>query len=69
MNNKYILDEIKKANNIIVEAYESLDNYESRGNNKYLHIASSYITEADEILSNLAISIEVRLEVNNDKLQ
>lgn len=67
MNYKYILEEIKKANEYAVEAYDSLNEYESRHNNKYLAICKEYISEIDEILSNLEIEIDIKLEEDNNE--
>ncbi len=61
MNYIYILKEIKKANELIVTAYESLGDYENKLNNKHLELTKEYISEADEILSNLEIDIEIKL--------
>lgn len=67
MNYKYILEEIKKANEYAVEAFDSLNEYENRHNNKYLAICKGYITEIDEILSNLEIEINFKLEGDNNE--
>lgn len=67
MNYKYILEEIKKANEYAVEAFDSLNEYEIRHNNKYLLICKGYITEIDEILSNLEIEIDYKLERDNNE--
>ncbi len=61
MNYIYILKEIKKAQEFIVTAYESLGDYENKFNNKHLALTKEYISEADEILSNLEIDIEIEL--------
>ena len=67
MNYKYILEEIKKANEYAIEAFDNLNEYEIRHNNKYLAICKGYITEIDEILSNLEIEINFRLEADNNE--
>lgn len=63
---KYILEEIKKAEKMILDVYKNLDNYTMKGNNKYLAISNSYVIEIEEILSNLEISIEIMLEEENE---
>lgn len=67
MNYKYILEEIKKANEYVNETFVSLNKYEMNYNNKYLAVCKEYIAEIDEILSNLEIEINFRLEVDNNE--
>lgn len=67
MNYKYILEEIKKANEYVIETFGSLNKYEIHHNNNYLAICKEYIAEIDEILSNLEIEINSRLEVDNNE--
>jgi hypothetical protein len=67
MNYKYILKEIRKANEYVIETFDSLNKYEIHYNNKYLAICKEYITEIDEILSNLEIEINSRLEEDNNE--
>lgn len=67
MNYKYILKEIRKANEYVIETFDSLNKYEIHHNNKYLAICKEYITEIDEILSNLEIEINSRLEEDNNE--
>lgn len=70
MNYTYILKEIKKANEYIVTAYEKINDYNNKLNNKYLELVKEYISEADEILSNLEIDIEIELgEIKDEQLQ
>ncbi len=64
---KYILEEIKKAEEMIQEVYNYLDYYKIGGNNKYLDITNGVIIEIEEILSNLDISLEIELEENKDE--
>lgn len=67
MKYKYILEEIKKANEYVNETFVSLNKYEMNHNNKYLAVCKEYIAEIDEILSNLEIEINFRLEVDNNE--
>lgn len=67
MNYKYILEEIRKANEYVIETFGSLNKYEIYHNNKYLAICKEYIAEIDEILSNLEIEINSRLEEDNNE--
>lgn len=67
MNYKYILKEIKKANKYILEAYQSLNYYKDQHNKKYYNYCEFYITEANEILTNLEIDTEIKLESNKDE--
>lgn len=62
MNYKYILKEIKKANKNTIEAYQSLQYYKSRKDKKYYDYCTWYITEVNEILTNLEIDIKISLE-------
>lgn len=67
MNCNYILEEIRKANKYVIETFDILNKYETHHNNKYLAICKEYITEIDEILSNLEIEIDFRLERDNNE--
>lgn len=58
MNKNYILNEIKKANNIIIKIF----NYLYKLNNKNLNKTIIKLTEINEILTNL----EIELESNNE---
>lgn len=64
MNNKYVLKEIKKANKNAIEAYISLQYYKSVKDKKYYDYCAWYITEVNEILTNLEIDIKLMLENN-----
>ena len=58
MNKNYILNEIKKANDITIKIF----NYLYRLNNKDLNKTIIKLTEIKEILTNL----EIELESNNE---
>ena len=58
MNKNYILNEIKKANDIIIKIF----NYLYKLNNKDLNKTIIMLTEINEILTNL----EIELESNNE---
>lgn len=66
MNCKYILKEIKRANKNIIEAYNSLNYYKVKKDKKYYDYTEWYITEVNEILTNLEIDLNIRLENNNE---
>lgn len=54
MNKNYILKEIKKANELSIKIF----NYLYKLNNKKLSKTICYLTEINEILSNLEIELE-----------
>lgn len=58
MNKNYILNKIKKANNITIKTF----NYLYKLNNKNLNKTIIRLTEINEILTNL----EIELESNNE---
>ncbi len=58
MNKNYILNEIKKANDITIKIF----NYLYKLNNKDLNKTIIMLTEINEILTNL----EIELESNNE---
>lgn len=58
MNKNYILNEIKKANDITIKIF----NYLYKLNNKDLNKTIIMLTETNEILTNL----EIELESNNE---
>lgn len=58
MNKNYILNEIKKANDITIKIF----NYLYKVNNKDLNKTIIRLTEINEILTNL----EIELESNNE---
>lgn len=58
MNKNYILNEIKKANDITIKIF----NYLYKLNNKDLNKTIIRLTEINEILTNL----EIELENNNE---
>ena len=58
MNKNYILNEIKKANDITIKIF----NYLYKLNNKDLNKTIIMLTDANEILTNL----EIELESNNE---
>lgn len=60
MNKKYILNEIKKANKYVELIYD----YLSKTNNGSLNKTIYRITEINEILTNLEISLEEGKNVN-----
>lgn len=62
MNYKYILKEIKKANKNAIEAYRNLQDYKSKKDKKHYDYCEWYITEINEILTNLEIDIKIKLE-------
>lgn len=62
MNLNYYLNEIKKANKKSIEIF----NYLYKLNNKKLNKTIYKLTEINEILTNLEINIELRLETNNE---
>lgn len=66
MNYNYILKEIKRANKNIVEAYNSLNYYKIKKDKKYCDYTQWYITETNEILTNLEIDLKIKLE-NKDE--
>lgn len=57
-----IIEEIKRANKNIYQAYISLNYLKAQKQKKYFDYCIEYITEADEILSNLEIYIELEKE-------
>lgn len=69
MNYKYILKEIKRANKNIIKAYNSLNYYKVKKDKKYYDYTEWYITEVNEILTNLEIDLNTRLENNDEQLQ
>lgn len=62
MNYKYILKEIKRANEKTIEAYEKLNLYRRKKNKKDYNYCEYCITEANEILTNLEIYFDIRLK-------
>lgn len=58
MNLNYYLNEIKKANNLSVDIF----NYLYKLNSKKLNKTIFKLTEINEILTNLEINIELKLE-------
>ncbi len=64
INNKYILKEIKSANKNATEAFQSLQYYKKVKDKKYYDYCAWYITEVNEILTNLEIDIKLMLENN-----
>lgn len=58
MNKNYILNEIKKANDITIKIFD----YLYKLNNKDLNKTITRLTEINEILTNL----EIELEGNNE---
>lgn len=63
MNNNKILKEIKRANKLI----ELVFNYMYKLNDKRLNKSIYRLTEINEILSNLEIDLEIKLEgINNE---
>lgn len=69
MNNKYVLEEIKKASKNAIEAYISLQYYKSVKDKKYYDYCVCYITEINEILTNLKSKIEVLVDSKNNRSQ
>lgn len=67
MKIKYILKEVKKANKNAIEAYQSLQYCKSQKDKKYYEYCAWYITEINEILSNLEIDLEL-MEEENEQL-
>jgi len=64
MNLNYYLNEIKKANKLSIDIF----NYLYKLNNKKLNKTIYKITEINEILTNLEINIELKLEDKNEWL-
>ena len=62
MNLNYYLNEIKKANNLSVDIF----NYLYKLNSKKLNKTIFKLTEINEILTNLEINIELKLEDKNE---
>ena len=62
MNLNYYLNEIKKANKECIKIF----NYLYKLNNKKLNKTIYKLTEINEILTNLEIDMELRLENNNE---
>lgn len=58
MNLNYYLNEIKKANNLSVDIF----NYLYKLNSKKLNKTIFKLTEINEILTNLEINIQLKLE-------
>lgn len=69
MNYNYVLKEIKRANKNIIEAYNSLNYYKVKKDKKYYGYTEWYITETNEILTNLEIDLKIRLEKQDEQLQ
>jgi len=62
MNLNYYLNEIKKTNKLLINIF----NYLYKLNNKKLNKTIYKITEINEILTNLEINIELKLEDKNE---
>lgn len=64
MNNKFIINEIKKANKLSIKIFD----YLYKLNNKKLNKTIYRLTEINEILTNLEIEIKTQLEEKNERL-
>ena len=69
MNLDYILKEIRKADKIIVRAYNHLIDFNEQQTWLCLKKSKEMISQADEILSNLQISFEIWKEKEDEQLQ
>lgn len=64
MNLNYYLNEIKKANQLLIKIFDYLYKF----NNKKLNKTIYRLTEINEILTNLEIDIKIQLEEKNERL-
>ena len=64
MNLNYYLNEIKKANQLLIKIFDYLYKF----NNKKLNKTIYRLTEINEILTNLEIEIKTQLEEKNERL-
>lgn len=64
MNLNYYLNEIKKANQLLIKIFD----YLYKLNNKKLNKTIYRLTEINEILTNLEIDIKTQLEEKNERL-
>ena len=64
MNLNYYLNEIKKANQLLIKTFD----YLYKLNNKKLNKTIYRLTEINEILTNLEIEIKTQLEEKNERL-
>ena len=64
MNLNYYLNEIKKANQLLIKIFD----YLYKLNNKKLNKTIYRLTEINEILTNLEIEIKTQLEEKNERL-
>lgn len=64
MNLNYYLNEIKKANQLVIKIFD----YLYKLNNKKLNKTIYRLTEINEILTNLEIDIKTQLEEKNERL-
>lgn len=64
MNLNYYLNEIKKANQLLIKIFD----YLYKLNNKKLNKTIYRLTEINEILTNLEIDINTQLEGKNERL-
>lgn len=64
MNLNYYLNEIKKANQLLIKIFD----YLYKLNNKKLNKTIYRLTEINEILTNLEIDIKIQLEEKNERL-
>lgn len=64
MNLNYYLNEIKKANQLLIKIFY----YLYKLNNKKLNKTIYRLTEINEILTNLEIDIKIQLEEKNERL-
>lgn len=64
MNLNYYLNEIKKANQLLIKIFD----YLYKINNKKLNKTIYRLTEINEILTNLEIDIKTQLEEKNERL-
>ena len=64
MNLNYYLNEIKKANQLLIKIFD----YLYKLNNKKLNKTIYRLTEINEILTNLEIDIKTQLEGKNERL-
>ena len=64
MNLNYYLNEIKKANQLLIKTFD----YLYKLNNKKLNKTIYRLTEINEILTNLEIDIKTQLEGKNERL-
>lgn len=64
MNLNYYLNEIKKANQLLIKIFD----YLYKLNNKKLNKTIYRLTKINEILTNLEIDIKTQLEEKNERL-